>query len=339
MRQKLLKGEKLEECSQCHRQEDLSNSSHRIEYNKYYNIKNNQTNEYYEKIVNKLKLTALKNPLYAELHISNLCNLKCLSCNEYDSSKFHAENKTLGLSKNMNIDYSKFDYSKSNALDSIIKKGLLFLDIRGGETLMVPEIKKILSDLDSNTAKNITLKIQTNGTILPDKQWIDIFKKFKRTKVNVSIDALGEDNHYVRFPSDWRKIIATIEVLKDNDVSFIINTVVSNINLLLLDRLLEWIQENKYLNYFYILDWPTHFRPTNLPQSLLDIAVKRLQNVRKDFANKDCHQKLDDLIEMCKSSGSTTHWKRFCEEIKMRDKYRKNSIIKVIPQMKEHMNA
>jgi len=108
---------------------------------------------------------------------------------------------------------------------------------------------------------------------------------------------------------------------------------------LLLDRLLEWIQENKYLNYFYILDWPTHFRPTNLPQSLLDIAVKRLQNVRKDFANKDCHQKLDDLIEMCKSSGSTTHWKRFCEEIKMRDKYRKNSIIKVIPQMKEHMNA
>jgi len=339
MRQKLLKGEKLKECSICHYQEHLSNSSHRIEYNKYYNIKNNQTKEYYEKIVDKLKLTELKNPLYAELHISNLCNLKCLSCNEYDSSKFHSENKTLGVSENINIDYSEFDDSKSNALDSIIKKGLLFLDIRGGETLMVPEIKKILSALDSDTAKTITLKIQTNGTIVPDEQWIDIFKKFKRTKVNVSIDALGDDNHYVRFPSDWQKITTTIDVLKNNDIAFIINTVVSNINLLLLDKLFEWIQENKYLNYFYILESPTHFRPTNLPQSLLDIAVKRLQNVQKDFANKECHQKLDDLIEMCESSGSTTHWKRFCKEINMRDKYRKNSIIKIIPQMKEHMNA
>ena len=339
MRLKLLKGEKLNECSLCHYQEGLVNSSHRIEYNKYYNIKNNQTNEYYEKIVDKLKLTELTNPLYAELHISNLCNLKCLSCNELDSSKFHAENKTLGVSKDPNIDYSKFDQSKSNALDSIIRKGLLFLDIRGGETLMVPEIKKILSELDNDTAKTITLKMQTNGTIVPDKQWIDILKKFKRTKINVSIDALGDDNHYVRFPSDWQKIIDTIDVLKNNDVAFIINTVVSNINLLLLDKLFEWIQENKYLNYFYILESPTHFRPTNLPQSLLDIAVKRLQNVKKDFANKECHQKFDDLIEMCRSSGSTTHWKRFCEEIDMRDKHRKNSIIKVIPQMKEHMNA
>ena len=339
MREKLLRGEKLKECSLCHYQESLAKASHRIEYNKYYNVKNDQEKDYYKKIMQKLRLSNLKNPLYAELHISNLCNLKCLSCNEYDSSKFHAENKILGVSKNPDSNYSIFDHSKYKALVSVIKKGLLFLDIRGGETLMVPEVKKILSDLDSNTAKTITLKIQTNGTILPDKQWIDIFKKFKRTKVNVSIDALGDDNHYVRFPSDWRKILTTIEVFKDNDVSFIINTVVSNLNLLLLDKLLEWIQENKYLNYFYILESPDQFRPTNLPQSLLDIAIKRLQNVRKDFVNKDCHKKLDDLIEMCKSSGSTTHWKRFCEEIKMRDKHRKNSIINVIPQMKEHMNA
>jgi len=339
MRRKLLKGEKLDDCSQCHYQEELSNSSQRIEYNKYYNINNNQTNEYYEKIVNKLKLTKLENPLYAELHISNLCNLKCLSCNERDSSKFHAENKILGISDNPNVDYSKFDIHKYKALDSIIKKGLLFLDIRGGETLMVPEVKKILTEVDDEMAKNITLKIQTNGTILPDDTWIGVFKKFKRTKVNVSIDAFGDENHYVRFPSDWEKIKSTIDILEKNDITFLINTVVSNINLLLLDKLFAWIQQNKYLNYFYILESPEHFRPTNLPQSLLDIAVKRLQNVKKNFVNKDCHQKLDDLIEMCKSSDSTTHWQRFCKEIEMRDRYRKNSITNIIPQIKEYMNA
>lgn len=339
MREKMLKGIKLDECSLCHYQEKMVNNSHRIEYNKYYNIKNDQPNEYYNKILKKLRLSDLDNPLYAELHISNLCNLKCLTCNERDSSKFHAENKVLGISDEPDVEYSDFDINKYKALDSVIKRGLLFLDIRGGETLMVPEVKKILTEVDADMAKNITLKIQTNGTIEPDKNWIAIFKKFKRTKVNLSIDAFGEDNHYVRFPSDWKKILYTVNVLKTNDIKFIVNTVVSNINLLLLDKLFAWIQENKYLNYFYILESPEHYRPTNLPQSLLDIAAKRLQNVSKDFVNKDCHQKLDDLIEMCKTSCADTSWQNFCKEIQMRDKYRQNTITNIIPQIKEHMNA
>ena len=339
MREKMLKGIKLDECSLCHYQEKMVNNSHRIEYNKYYNIKNDQPNEYYNKILKKLRLSDLDNPLYAELHISNLCNLKCLTCNERDSSKFHAENKLLGISDEPDVEYSDFDINKYKALDSVIKRGLLFLDIRGGETLMVPEVKKILTEVDADMAKNITLKIQTNGTIEPDKNWIAIFKKFKRTKVNLSIDAFGEDNHYVRFPSDWKKILYTVDVLKTNDIKFIVNTVVSNINLLLLDKLFAWIQENKYLNYFYILESPEHYRPTNLPQSLLDIAAKRLQNVSKDFVNKDCHQKLDDLIEMCKTSCADTSWQNFCKEIQMRDKYRQNTITNIIPEMKEYLDA
>lgn len=338
MREKLLQGEKLRECSLCHYQENVSKSSQRIEYNKYYNIKNDQDKGYYENITKKLRLSDLKNPLYAELHISNLCNLKCLSCNEYDSSKFHAENKILGISKNVLIDYSKFDHAKYKALDSVIKKGLLFLDIRGGETLMVPEVKKILLEVDNDLAEGVTLKLQTNGTIVPDEQWISIFKKFKNTKVNLSIDALDDDNHYVRFPSEWSKIMSTINVLEKNNVKFIVNTVVSNINLLLLDKLFNWIQEKQYQNYFYILEAPTHFRPTNLPQSLLDIARKRLQNVKKEFANEACNKKLDGLIEMCKS-GSTDHWQIFCNEIKMRDNHRKNMITNTIPEMKEFLHA
>ena len=128
-------------------------------------------------------------------------------------------------------------------------------------------------------------------------------------------------------------------MLEENKIKFIINTVVSNINLLLLDKLFEWIQEKKYLNYFYVLESPEHFRPTNLPQTLLDIAIKRLQNVNKDFINKDCNQKLDDLIGMCESAGSDKDWQIFCKEIQIRDKYRQNTITNIIPQIKEHMNA
>jgi len=338
MRENLLAGIKLEECQLCYYQEKTLKNSHRIEYNKYYNIKNNQTNEYYDKIVQKLRFANLKNPLYAELHISNLCNLKCLSCHERDSSKFHSENKKLGVSHDLETNYSKIDYTKYNALDSVIKKGLLFLDVRGGETLMVPEVKKILYEIDSETAKSITLKIQTNGTIVPDHAWIGIMKKFKRTKLNVSVDAFDSDNHYVRFPANWQKIIETLNCLKENNIKFIINTVVSNLNIMVLDKLFNWIQENGYLNYFYILETPKHYQPTNLPQSLLDIAGKRLQNVKREFANGDCNQKLEDLIEMCKTSDQT-YWQSFCKEITMRDNFRKNRITDVIPEIKQYLES
>lgn len=338
MRENLLLGIKLKECQPCYNQEKLSNNSHRIEYNKYYNIKNSQTNEYYDKIIKKLRFTNLKNPIYAELHISNLCNLKCLSCNELDSSRFHSENKKLGVSKDLKVNYSKIDHAKYNALDSVIKKGLLFLDVRGGETLMVPEVKKILYEIDSKTAKNITLKIQTNGTIMPDQAWLDIMKKFKRTKLNVSVDAFGSDNDYVRFPSNWQKIMKTIYCLKKNNIKFIINTVVSNLNIMLLDKLFHWIQENKYLNYFYILESPKHYQPTNLPQSLLDIAGQRLQKVKREFLNRDCNQKLEDLIKMCKKSDQT-HWQSFCKEITMRDNFRQNRITDVIPEIKQFVEG
>ena len=111
---------------------------------------------------------------------------------------------------------------------------------------------------------------------------------------------------------------------------------VSNLNILVLDELFSWIQEHNHMNYFYILTSPSHYGPTNLPQSLLDIAIKRLQNVKKNFKNTECHQKLDDLIEMCKISDQT-HWNSFCKEIIMRDNFRKNNITDVIPEIGQHL--
>ena len=337
-RKKLLDGEKLIECGVCQHQEKKSNNSHRIEFNKYYKIKNNQPKEYYHKIINRLRITELKNPLYSDLHISNLCNLKCLSCNDKDSSKFHAENKLLNNSKFPDKDFSTTKSKMLDAINSVLTNDLMFLDIRGGETLMVPEVKKVLTKISDERASKITLKIQTNGNIVPDDDWCNLFKKFKRTKVNVSVDAYRDDNHYIRYPSDWSKISETIEKLKKQNVKFLINTVVSNLNIMVIDKLFKWIQENNYLNYFYIMDWPLHYRPTNLPQSLLNIAIKRLQNLKKDFENLECHQKLDDLIEMCKTSDQT-HWNSFCKEIIMRDNFRKNNVTNVIPEIGQHKKS
>ena len=57
------------------------------------------------------------------------------------------------------------------------------------------------------------------------------------------------------------------------------------------------------------------------------------------FENKDSNRLLSDLIRLCDNPNKNGDWKGFCREIQMRDSYRKNSIIKIIPEIKEYMNA
>ena len=335
MQESLLKGEKVKDCATCYYMESNNQVSHRKQYNKYYNLHNNQK---YKENLEKLKLDKLKNPLYAEIHISNLCNLKCLTCNERDSSKFHAENKSLGISKDADIDYTKIIKNKSKAILDTITPELKFLDIRGGETMLIPEIKEVLSSLPKEKTKNITLKIQTNGTIFPDDIWVNIFKKFKNTKVNVSVDAYGNDNHYIRYPSQWEDICKTLNFFKDNNIKFIINTVLSNLNLLVLPKLLDWIYSNQYLNYLYILKDPIYYRYTNLPKELLEKSIIDLQKFKEPFVNRDTNITIENLISNSKKEHKEydQQWQNFKKEITMRDNARKNSIFEVLPELKEY---
>jgi MoaA/NifB/PqqE/SkfB family radical SAM enzyme len=335
MQESLLKGEKVKDCATCYFMESNNQVSHRKQYNKYYNLHNDQK---YKENLEKLKLDKLKNPLYAEIHISNLCNLKCLTCNERDSSKFHAENKSLGISKDASIDYTKIIENKSKAILDVITPELKFLDIRGGETMLIPEIKEVLSRLPKEKTKNIILKIQTNGTIFPDDIWVNIFKKFKNTKVNISVDAYRNDNHYIRYPSQWEDICKTLNFFKDNNIKFIINTVLSNLNLLVLPRLLDWIYSNQYLNYLYILKDPIYYRYTNLPRELLEKSMTDLQRFKEPFVNRDTNITIENLISNLKKEHKDydQQWQNFKKEITMRDNARKNSIFEVLPELKEY---
>ena len=338
MREDLLANKKLDRCKLCHFMEDKGQSSHRQRYNEYWMLRNP---EQHEKILKKLKLHNLTNPAYAEIHISNLCNLKCLTCNEIDSSKFHTENKALGISKYPDTDFTKFVIPSLEAIKQVLTNDLMFLDIRGGETLMVPELKDLLSNVPKDMAKKITLKIQSNGTIMPDDIWLDIFKKFKNTKFNISIDGFGDDNHYLRYPSKWQDITKTINHLQQHNIKFIVNTVVSNLNILILDKLLRWIKEEQYLNYFYLLRSPTYYQYDILPKQLLSLAGTRLQKIGKGFVNNDTDDELEKLIYNCNNAIETNkyQWQAFVKEITMRDKHRGNSVFDTLPELKEYIDA
>ena len=69
LRNKMLNGEKIDDCRLCYYQEAKTGESHRKQYNQYYYIKNDQDIEYYPQILKSLKLDKPSDPLYVEVHI------------------------------------------------------------------------------------------------------------------------------------------------------------------------------------------------------------------------------------------------------------------------------
>jgi hypothetical protein len=78
---------------------------------------------------------------------------------------------------------------------------LQYLHFLGGETVITPGFKKILSALvDADLAKKITIGFTTNLTVWSDAV-IELLTQFQQVNLGMSIETLTAVNDYVRYPS------------------------------------------------------------------------------------------------------------------------------------------
>ena len=79
--------------------------------------------------------------------------------------------------------------------------------LTGGEPTIIKQQHKLLDYfIENKIAKNIKLKYNTNLTNVR-KHLISRWKNFQKVQLNCSIDAVGDLNKYIRYPSDWKKIV------------------------------------------------------------------------------------------------------------------------------------
>lgn len=310
-------------CDLCYKHENQFGRSMRIDALKDHKF---FSKKHYEKIFNFYAYNKKIFPDLVEMHLGNFCNLKCLTCRPRDSSKFLIENKILKLSNELQEDFT-FDENIINENLEYAFKYCKEIDLRGGESLLVPQIKKYLLELDEYICNDKILRIQTNGTILDDK-WKNIFSKFAKLEFMISLDGIEDDLEYIRFPAKWNVILKNLQYFNSLQEKLYINATVSNLNILLLDKLLRWAETNSYFVKLAFVEYPDHFTVENLPQELLDIANKKLD------CWKSSYSELNNLFENVKSN--TQHWEKFCYEINLRDKHRKNSIFDILPEYKKY---
>lgn len=203
--------------------------------------------------------------VYLDLRLGHTCNLKCVMCSPHDSSKWVADHKKIyplfkapELKSQMQWDRKEFN-NKWHENPAFWKEmyaqipNLKQVYFAGGEPLMIKEHKMFLEEIiRQGYADKILIRYNTNGLLIDDNI-IELWSKFKKVKVGFSIDAIGDKNYYIRYPSEWATVVKNLHRLDNtpDNIQTSIATAIQILNIKHLADFAKWkVQQNfKKINF------------------------------------------------------------------------------------------
>ena len=293
LRQAFLDGKKPKECQSCWDEEAAGMRSFRVQFARDKKIDTSKMD---------FKPITDSGPRAMDLKLNNVCNLKCRICGPQASSTFLKE-----YQEQYNITVEGSEYWISNKIlgtsnEEVINKwaeDLVHLEITGGEPMASPENIKVLDLLiKSGKAKNITVLLNTNGTLY-NKKFLDCILQFKEITMCISVDDLGPRLEYERYPTEWPTIQDNItkflELRKNNPNLFLtLCPTVSIFNVYYLTDYLDWAKTMGIFTYYNILHYPPSHSIKNLPDKLKEIVSERLTAKEFDIVKNFLHLTRDD---------------------------------------------
>lgn len=202
---------------------------------------------------------------YLDLRLGHTCNIKCIMCSPHDSSRWVQDHSKLMkrttipiISEQMQWDKDTFNntwYENPDFWEQIFDQipNIKQVYFAGGEPLMIREHKKFLEEIiNRGYADKILIRYNSNALLLDDDM-IELWSKFKKVKYAVSLDAVGDRNYYIRFPSDWDTIVANLKKLDEtpDNIQVSIATAIQIMNIKHLPEFAKWkiTQNYKKINF------------------------------------------------------------------------------------------
>lgn len=324
IRHELLNDQRPEMCERCFREEDSGVRSARMAWNEKYMFDYEQTE------------TPGLTVQYVDIRLGNLCNLKCRMCNPYASNQWvdewHLVEQQLNDSEIKRL--SSMDWPNDDAVAVNLLKLANTIDeiyLTGGEpTLALSQYKLFDKLIELGLAKNITLKYNTNCTNLP-KKLVDYWQHFKKIKINASIDAYGDLNRYIRYPTGWalvEKNLATfVDMSKQGKIDLQVHCTVQIYNVLQLDKLFNYLTDLSITDiHLNILDHPDYLNVRVLPKNLKELAIERLQPYLHI-------KRVTSVIDYMMAENWNSKWDAFIKYTATLDASRDESISALVPEL------
>jgi MoaA/NifB/PqqE/SkfB family radical SAM enzyme len=232
----------------------------------------------------------LMNPVYLDLKLGTVCNLKCRSCSSFSSSKWvEDEIKLYKKPFNKNIhSYWIDEDSKVWEEIELLLPDIEYLDFTGGEPLLIKKHFEILKKcIDLGYSKNIKIHYNTNGTVEITKKMFDIWNEFKSVELMFSIDGIENKFEYLRNPGKWNTLVKNFESTLGNKKIYVpVCYSVSIFNVMYMNEFINWFKTynlNDDKLYFNLIFKPGYLNIQSLKLSQKEKIKKYLEETTTEY--------------------------------------------------------
>ena len=368
IRRKMLSNKYVDLCKTCYDEEKSGIASHRIRSNEYWK----KTISQKDVIKNMSDTGDYGGPMLSlDLRIGNTCNLACTMCSPNESTLWVRQMEQL-QKKLSSFDFKKpikslTTYLSSQALNtrtSLMKwheKEELWEDLKrhfphikeivmgGGEPFLIPSQEKLVKYcIEKDHAKNIELYYHTNGTLMK-REFFEKWRHFKKVMLFISLDGVDEKNRYIRYPSNWKKLVENLELVDkespDNVESMILCTVQIK-NMYYLPEFCKWIKDQNFkkvqayyedMIYTGLVHEPPYLSIQVYPKSVKEKITKSFQDLSKLYGTKA--NRFQDLVTFMNQDDKSGYMDQFKRYIKGLDQIRNTSFKDTFPELAEDLGV
>ena len=302
----MIQGREVRDCQRCYEQEQKGIASLRSMSTISDSIKNTLANGTYLNQANTM-----------QLHMGNICNLRCKMCSQMYSHMIGLELLEMGdedpefllwmkeqgaIVNNWTNELGKkeqwFKNEKiKNKLFDHISENITELCIIGGEPTLISEFYELMEKCyKDNTLKHKNITLVTNLTNTNPKM-TDWLLAVNSWRIWASVDGLGERTEYIRYPSKWENILKNLEfykkLLQGTKNNITLSPAVQLLNIDQIDDIIKWWTEfaGGELNENFQFTWLSSvWYPKMLNYDVAPISYKKLiYNKLKQFNYKDIY--------------------------------------------------
>lgn len=269
--------------------------------------------------------------LTASIAFGNTCNLACVTCNPWVSSRWQREYAVLE-SRNVLPNH----FYKQDFIDDFVSgaPNLIHLDVPGGEPFLSgtkEQLALLEHYIKSGQAQDLSLHYTTNATQWPDELWWHAWAHFDHVEIQLSIDAVGDRAGYIRWPLIWTDVTNNVTNYLDrsrclSNISLSVSCTVSAYNIFYLDEVIEWCYTTGLpLPWMGRVHNPVHMRPTVWPKSARASIIQKLRTSR--------HATLETWADLLENLDDSDQFDHFCQHVSRQDHYRDTDFRKIFPEM------
>lgn len=242
---------------------------------------------------------------YVEIKPDRICDMSCIYCSAYSSSKIAQEEKVIFLDKTDENDYHVFKSWISNFLSrKDLRSNQIVFIFLGGEPTASERFYQLTDYIEEQSKNfnhlNIRLEICTNANskkFLMNKIVDRIDRSCLKWAIGISNESYGKDAELIRYGLDWNRFCENFKTYIQHPKTelIVLSPTINIFSLKTFAKYIDWVfiqfkelaPYKEFSWYGNFISWPIEMDIANLPdryKTYVEAAEKILEN-NMDYEN------------------------------------------------------